>query len=215
MIQRVYEQCEKSSLDAVYVATDDNRIANTVSEFGGNVIMTSEDISSGTERCRLALEQLPNKPNFVINVQGDEPFISPDQIDELLQLLESSKADIATIVSPALNKDEIENPNRVKVVVAENGTALYFSRSVIPFPRKKESIDTSDYFIHLGIYGFTSDGLIRTGSLDPCLPETAESLEQLRWLYYGMKIQTISTQERAESIDTPEDLKRIENKYFL
>jgi len=215
MIRRVYEQCLKSELDFIAVATDHDDILNEVMSFGGNAVMTPEDIPSGTDRCRYALDFLPIDSGMVINIQGDEPFIRPEQINSVIAILKNQNAEIATLVSPALNMDEVENPNRVKVVTAKDGRALYFSRSVIPFPRNAEGLKAEDYLIHLGIYGFKEEALRRTGQLEMGDLEVTEGLEQLRWLESGMSIYTGITKERAESVDTPEDLLSIEKKYFL
>ncbi|MFT4770262.1 MAG: 3-deoxy-manno-octulosonate cytidylyltransferase (CMP-KDO synthetase) [Cryomorphaceae bacterium] len=215
MIQRVYEQCLKSDLNFVVVATDDEQIFDAVNSFGGNAVMTSSDLPSGTDRCREALKSIQESFDLAINIQGDEPFINPEQINQVISILENTKAQIATLVSPALNFEEIENPNRVKAVTAKDGKALYFSRCGIPFPRNKEELKPEDYLIHLGIYGFTVDALQKTKQLKMSSLEKTEGLEQLRWLQNGISIYTAITKERADSVDTPEDLRAIEKKYLL
>ena len=214
MIERVYRQAEKSSLDKILVATDDKRISDCVKNFGGNVVMTDPDLPSGTDRCRAALIESGIKAKLVVNIQGDEPLIDPEQINTVLRLLRGHAVNIATLISPALSKEEIENVNRVKVVIDRNGKALYFSRHPIPFS-KNIGEHISNYHIHLGIYGFTASTLIELGELSTGLLEQSESLEQLRWLENGYTIYTAKTTERADSVDTPEDLENIEKKYFL
>lgn len=215
MIQRVYEQCLKSKLNFVLVATDDEQIFDAVNSFGGNAVMTSSDLQSGTDRCREALKSLQDSFDLVVNIQGDEPFINPEQINQVISLLKNTEAEIATLISPALSTEEIENSNRVKAVVAKDGKALYFSRCAIPFPRNKRGLKPEDYFIHLGIYGFTADVLQKTERLEVSSLEQTEGLEQLRWLQNGIDIYTGMTKERADSVDTPEDLRAIEKKYLL
>lgn len=215
MIQRVYEQCLKSALDFVIVATDSDEIFDVVNSFGGNAVMTSADHVSGTDRCREALNSIQESFDLVINIQGDEPFINPEQINQVISILENTKAEIATLISPAMNMEEVENPNRVKAVTAMDGKALYFSRYGIPFPRNREGLKPEDYLIHLGIYGFAASALQKTKNLTSSSLEKTEGLEQLRWLQNGMSIYTSITNERADSVDTREDLRAIEKKYLL
>src|SRR5690554_180862 len=214
MIERVYKQAVKSNLDKVLIATDDERIVECVKGFGGNVVMTNPDLPTGTDRCREALELSKIKAKWVVNIQGDEPFIDPEQINDILQLLHGHNVNIATMISPALSIEEIENINRVKVVTGKNGKALYFSRLPIPFSKTMKD-KVSNYFIHLGIYGFTGVVLHELGQLSTSALERSESLEQLRWLENGYSIYTVKTNERADSVDTPEDLEKLEKKYFL
>jgi len=215
MIQRVYAQCLKSALDFVIVATDSDEIFDVVNSFGGNAVMTSADHVSGTDRCREALNSIQESFDLVINIQGDEPFINPEQINQVISILENTKAEIATLISPAMNMEEVENPNRVKAVTAMDGKALYFSRYGIPFPRNREGLKPEDYLIHLGIYGFAASALQKTKNLTSSSLEKTEGLEQLRWLQNGMSIYTSITNERADSVDTREDLRAIEKKYLL
>jgi 3-deoxy-manno-octulosonate cytidylyltransferase (CMP-KDO synthetase) len=215
MIQRVYEQCLKASLDFLVVATDHAEIFDVVNSFGGNAVMTSTDLESGTDRCRAALKSIREKFELAINIQGDEPFIDPEQINQVIGILKNSDAEIATLVSPAESLEEVENPNRVKVVVATDGKALYFSRYGIPYPRNKDGLKAENYLIHLGIYGFKADALLRTKEFEVSFLEKTEGLEQLRWLQNGLSVYSGITQERADSVDTPEDLRAIEKKYLL
>ncbi len=215
MIHRVYDQAKKSNLDEVIVATDDDRIVKEVESFGGRAYLTSSEIPSGTDRCLAALDASGIEASAVVNIQGDEPFIDPEQINAILELLESDKVEIATLVSPAQNQKEVSNPNRVKVVLSASGKALYFSRLPIPFVKDNDSAISDNYYIHLGIYGYKTQTLRAITRLNPGKLERAESLEQLRWLENGHEIYTAQTEERTEAIDTPEDLEYIEKKYFL
>jgi len=215
MIQRVYEQCLKSNVDRVVVATDDERIRDCVESFGGDAVMTASDLTTGTARCREALIALKEEFDLVINVQGDEPFIDPAQINQVLSLLKNTTAQVGTLVSPALSWDEVKNPNRVKAVTAHDGKALYFSRLPIPFSKNERDARLENHLIHLGIYGFHADFLLHTDQLQNSKLELAESLEQLSWLENGFTIYTEKTEARADAVDTQEDLAAIEKKYFL
>ncbi len=219
MIQRVYEQSEKSQLlSGVVVATDDQRIFDHVKGFGGKVVITSPAHSSGTERCKEALDILENETaetyDSVINIQGDEPFISPDDIDKMAQLLGERGINIATLVKAIRDKEDLTNENVVKVVLNRYAEALYFSRSVIPFLRSREPDEWTahqTYYRHIGIYGYQADILRRLPELEATDLELAESLEQLRWLGYGLKIKTAVTDSESIAIDTPLDLLKITN----
>lgn len=215
MVMRVFEQCRKADLDMVAVVTDHDEIMEVVLRSGGNSVMTPEDIPSGTDRCRYALDFIPTKPDIIVNIQGDEPFIDPEQINQVLRILESNQAEIATLVSPARSMEEVENPNRVKAVTARDGKALYFSRHAIPYPRNSDGLRPEDYLIHLGLYGFSYSALRKTGDIEPGILEMTEGLEQLRWLENGMSIYTDVTDNRTDSVDTPEDLRALEKKFFL
>ncbi len=218
MIQRVYEQALKSELDTVVVATDDERIQKVVKDFGGLAVMTDSELPTGTERCRVAYETLQTDAEFIVNIQGDEPFIDPAQINKVLALLRGGEGSIATLITPAKSAEEVLNPNRVKVVVDASGRALYFSRQAIPFLKGVEPHEWSDHFlyhIHIGIYGFTREALLKIGDLGEGKLERAEALEQLRWMEQGMHIATAVTDSRAEAVDTPEDLHTLEKRYFL
>ncbi len=217
MIQRVYEQALKAGLSRVAVATDHLEIAALVRDFGGDVVMTNPDAPSGTDRCREALTILGGSPDVVVNIQGDEPFINPAQINALTALFSNKDVDIATLVSPSVSQDEIENPNRVKAVIAPSGRALFFSRQPVPY---LQGVPFSQwnafhtYYIHLGIYAYRAKTLMAIGRLPQGIVEKAESLEQLRWLENGYNIFAAITADRADSVDTPEDLVAIEKKYF-
>lgn len=213
MIQCVYEQVMHSNLlQRVVVATDDDRIARCVESFGGNVCMTGSHHKSGTERCGEVLAkqiQACSKeiPDVIVNIQGDEPQIQPEQIQSLLQCFDNENTDIATLVKEITNEEELLSPNVVKCVRNHKGEALYFSRWSIPFERNPQN--KVSHYKHLGIYAYRTDVLQKLIHLPPCDLETAESLEQLRWLYHGFSIHTRETAFESIGIDTPEDLKRI------
>ena len=211
VIQRVYEQVA-SVLDDVYVATDDERIMSAVRAFGGRAVMTSADHASGTDRCREAYEKLGIECDAVINVQGDEPFISASQIEAVMHCFDDEATDIATLVRPFTEEDglaALENPNSPKVVLGEDNRAIYFSRSVIPFVRgvpREEWLAKHTFYKHIGMYAFRADVLRKVASLPRSPLECAESLEQLRWLENGYRIGVGITHVETIGIDTPEDL---------
>jgi 3-deoxy-manno-octulosonate cytidylyltransferase (CMP-KDO synthetase) len=219
MIQRVYEQV-KDCLDDVVVATDDLRIRDAVVSFGGNVVMTSEDHKSGTDRCREALEKANADFDVVINIQGDEPFIQPSQIELLKSCFASLDTEIATLVKPFTQNDGLEallNANTPKVVLNGVSEAIYFSRSVIPYLRGLDQADwlkTHIFYKHIGLYAYRTDVLKSITTLPQSSLELAESLEQLRWIENGYKIKVSITHHETIGIDTPEDLIKAE-KLFL
>lgn len=212
MIQRVYEQCLKSNcIDKVIVATDDQRIADHVIAFGGNVQMTSEKHQSGTDRCAEIAESYPLFDIF-INIQGDEPMIDPTQIDLLASCFEKQDTLIATLVKPIHTLEELFNENTPKVVLNANDEAIYFSRSAIPFLRgleKENWLTNNTFFKHIGIYAFRNQTLKEITKLPVSTLEFAEALEQLRWIQNGYKIQTAITNSESQAIDTPEDLEKL------
>lgn len=215
VVQRVYEQVAKA-VERVVVATDDERIFNAVLSFGGEAIMTSSEHRSGTDRCAEAYEKLAYKADIVINVQGDEPFIKPEQIDTLIGCFKNNAIDIATIAKPFKAEEGIaalENPNSPKVILNSAGEAIYFSRSVIPYLRgieREEWIAHHTFYKHVGIYAFRSEVLGKLSTLPQTPLEKVESLEQLRWLESGYKIGVGITDIDTVGIDTPEDLERAE-----
>lgn len=210
MIQRVYEQVLKSNVvDSVIVATDDSRIETVVKTFDGNVMMTSVQHASGTSRCAQAAAEYPSDFDIVINVQGDEPFVDPMQLELLVRCFEVPAANIATLVKRISKPEELANPNVVKVVLDERQQALYFSRSPIPFLRDVEAgswLSAATFYKHIGIYGFRKNILQQLVKLPVNDLEQAESLEQLRWLANGFAIHTAITDRETMGIDTPEDL---------
>ena len=222
MIRRVWEQAKKSNLlKEVYVATDDSRIYDHVKGFGGSVLMTSADHQNGTTRCKEVLDiisvgKTDTAVEVIINIQGDEPFINPAQIDQLANLFKNPKVDIGTLSRKIVDPKELFDPNTVKVVCGEPGFALYFSRQAIPFVRDtnlQEWIGSHDFFKHIGIYGYRSDALQKISSLQPGILEEAEKLEQLRWLENGFHIAVTTTEYESPSVDTPDDLSKLTNSH--
>ena len=215
MIQRVYEQVKKC-VDKVFVATDDKRIYDAVTSFGGNVVMTSANHKSGTDRCAEAYNSIGGGEDVIINIQGDEPFIAPSQIEAIIGCFSDKSVQIATLVKPFTENDGIDaliNPNSPKVVLGVDNQALYFSRSVIPFVRgvdMQEWLKSHTFYKHIGMYAFRREVLREVTALPQSTLEKAESLEQLRWLENGYKIGVGVTNIETVGIDTPEDLERAE-----
>lgn len=213
MIQRVYEQVKKV-LDTVYVATDDPRIEKAVQAFGGKVVMTSDQHKSGTDRCYEAFMKVGEGHSVVINIQGDEPFIQPSQIEALKECFTDESIQIATLAKAFLPTDDfavLSDENKPKVVINKNNEALYFSRSVIPFYRGKETAEwlaNHTYYKHIGLYAYRADVLKELTLLPQSSLEIAESLEQLRWLENGYKIKVGFTDVETIGIDTIHDLER-------
>ncbi|MFN0049400.1 MAG: 3-deoxy-manno-octulosonate cytidylyltransferase [Cytophagales bacterium] len=212
MVQRVYEQSKKSTLlTDVVVATDHLQIYEHVLSFGGKVVMTDEKHASGTDRCAEAFTKLNENFDFVINIQGDEPFIKPEQIDELASILVSN-IELATLVLKINDNEAIQSANTVKVAINTKNEALYFSRNPIPFVRnfsKNEWGQHQTFLRHIGIYAYRADILMKVTNLSTSSLELAESLEQLRWLENGYKITVKETKYESFGIDTPEDLEKI------
>lgn len=216
MIRRVYEQASLL-LHTVYVATDDQRIHDAVTGFGGKAVMTSADHRSGTDRCAEAAEQIAGlegfAPDVVVNIQGDEPFIRPEQIALLASCFDDRSVEIATLVRKAEPGEDLVNPNQPKVVLDLSGNAIYFSRSVIPFFRDAPATEWSarhTYYKHIGLYAYRTGVLKQITSLPASPLETAESLEQNRWIENGFRIRTAITLWESMGIDIPEDLERVE-----
>ncbi len=210
MIQRVCEQVEKCSrVDKFVVATDDPRIFEHVKNFGGEVMMTSQNHPSGTDRCAELVRHFP-QAKIILNVQGDEPFIQPQQIDLLADtLILKKKNNIATLAKLITEPEQIFNPNVVKVVFSEKKQALYFSRNPIPFLRGIEKEDWPEhgkFYKHIGLYAFRRSVLLKISKLKPSRLELAESLEQLRWLENGFQIGVGETDLETVGIDSPDDL---------
>ena len=211
MIERVYARTLKA-FEHVIVATDDNRILQHVRETGGKAVMTSDQHRSGTDRCYEAMIQFRQytKLNFdvIINVQGDEPFIDPDQLIQLADIFKEETTMIGTLVKKIEDRQETDNPNVVKVVLSNDHNALYFSRYAIPYLRNEN--EKVDFYKHLGIYAYRTNVLEKITRLTPTMLENAESLEQLRWLENGFPVKCIKTHRENIAVDTPEDLKRAE-----
>lgn len=212
VIQRVYEQvC--NVLEEAYVATDDERIFETVQRFGGKAVMTSPHHKSGTDRIQEAVVTTGCKADVIVNVQGDEPFIQPSQLKTVISLFDDPNTQIATLGKPFETMEAVDNPNSPKIICDLRGYAMYFSRSVIPFVRGKEHgewLSHFPYLKHIGLYAYRREVLEAITRLPQSPLELAESLEQLRWLQNGYLIKVGLTDVETVGIDTPEDLKRAE-----
>lgn len=209
MIQRVYEQAVKSGVaEKIIVATDDERIFSHVKNFGGEVMMTSADHKSGTDRCAEVVNKLNEQFDVVINLQGDEPFIQPEQLQKLVSCFEDEQCSIATLAIKIKNNAELDNPNAVKVAKDETGFAENFSRNKTTF--QEEDI----LFKHIGLYAYRPETLKKITLLTQSPLELKESLEQLRWLENGYKIKVAETELESIAVDTPADLKRAQELYF-
>lgn len=213
MIQWVFERAAAAnSLTEIVVATDDERIKSTVENFGGLAIMTSPQHENGTSRCLEVVEKMKNGADVVLNIQGDEPLIKPEQIDTLVKCLTQSYADVATLARPAAQAELLFNPGEVKVVRDINGNALYFSRSEIPYVRdlpKEKWPDSGNFLLHVGMYAFMAGKLAELVAAAPTPLEEAEKLEQLRWLEHGYKIKVGLTDWQSPAVETPEDLEYV------
>ena len=215
MIQRVYEQAKKSTaLDHVVVATDDQRIFDVVKTFNGEVVMTSENHQSGTDRCLDAALQMEIEFDVVVNIQGDEPFISPSQIDFILSCFTQENTEIATLVKLIEDAKTLWDPNKPKVVLDDDDFAILFSRQCIPYllgVEKENWNEVFNFYKHIGMYAYRFETLKEICNLKPSRLEKAENLEQLRWIENGYRIKTAITEEEAFSIDTPDDLEELIN----
>jgi len=214
MIQRVYEQTRKT-LDIVWVATDDKRIFDAVTDFGGKAIMTSPNHLSGTDRCAEAVTKINNetgkKIDIVINIQGDEPFINPEQIKLVMNCFTDKTVELATLVRKVEPGEDVFNPNQPKVILNIKGDAIYFSRAAIPYIRDTEKTEWSKnhvFYKHIGLYAYRSETLKKITSLARSPLEISESLEQNRWIENGYRIRTAVTTWESISIDTPDDLEK-------
>ena len=228
IIQRVYENSKKSKLaKEVIVATDNQLIFDTVQEFGGKVVMTAETHASGTDRIAEVAAKLDC--DIIVNVQGDEPFIKPEMIDDVIALLDDKQAAMGTLAKAVENQEDIFDPNVVKVVFGKDGYALYFSRALIPFYRDRFIIEKTNteqdtkytinassskhqeagiFYKHIGIYSYRRETLLKLAKMQPVVLEQIEKLEQLRALANGFKIKVKETKIETIGIDTPEDLER-------
>jgi len=211
MIQRVYEGALKSKLlTELVVATDDQRIFDHVISFGGKAEMTKESHTSGTDRCGEVLDRNVDF-DVVINIQGDEPLVSAEQIDELLSVFKEAHVQIGTLGIKEVTNEDLLNPNRIKLVTDVNNDALYFSRSPIPSTPQANELGKNNFPFrrHIGLYAFRSEALKKVVRMDKTLLEQTESLEQLRWMYYGFKIRVVDTNIETPNIDVPEDVEKV------
>lgn len=211
MIQRVWEQAWKSKLDVVVVATDDMRIADEVLKFGGQYVLTDPNHRSGTDRCREALYMVEGQYDAVVNIQGDEPFIDPAQINQVIELIGRDDTQLASLAKRIEDEDELFSPNVVKVVMDKQGNALYFSRNPIPFMRNLDRdkwLQKGEFYKHIGLYAYKTETLCQIAEMQSTALEKAESLEQLRWLENGLRIRMGVTQLESLSIDTQEDYEK-------
>lgn len=214
MIERVYERAKQAKRpNAVLVATDHALVYETVKRFGGSVMMTSPDHPTGTDRLAEVARKYTDA-DIIINVQGDEPLIAPEVIDLLAGAFdEDSELNMATLMTE-MDKSEYNLPSAVKVVTSLNGYALYFSRSLVPYPRSKQGGSQLSVYKHIGIYAYRRDFLLKYAALAPTPLELTESLEQLRALEHGYKIKVLRTDFKSIGVDTPEDLEKV-NAYYL
>ncbi len=218
MIQRVYERVAQL-YDCCCVATDDERIEAAVKAFGGKVVMTSTEHKSGTDRCAEALDKFEAESgeqfDVVVNVQGDEPFVSHEHLTKIREAFDDAGTQIATLVKKFTPGENIFNPNSPKVVISAAGYALYFSRATIPYLRNEEQGEWQnkhDYFKHIGLYAYRCEVLRQITKLPMGILEKAESLEQLRWLENGYRIKALETTAETIAVDTPEDLQEVLKK---
>lgn len=214
MIRRVYEQVAKSIVAKILVATDSQEIFDHVKEFGGEAMMTSEMHNNGTERCAEVAKALMDqgvikKNDIVINVQGDEPFIQPEQINYIVNSFLLRKIKIVTLAKLIEKEEDFRNTNVVKVIFDQKRRALYFSRAAIPYARNEEVAKKFSHWKHVGVYGYRAKTLLKLAQLPPSGLEQMEMLEQLRWMENGQKIWVTPTNFDNFAIDTPEDLKNI------
>lgn len=206
MVEWVYKRALKSKLDGVVVATDDERIVDEVKSFGGNVILTRKDHINGTSRIAEVCETYTDY-DVIVNIQGDEPLIEPDMINSIIDsFIEDNTIPMSTLKYKLTDMTEIENPNAVKVVTDKNDFAIYFSRSVIPYPR---NLNMDNYYKHVGIYGYKRDFVMEYAKMASTSLELSESLEQLRVLENGYKIKVLETPYKIIGVDTQEELERV------
>ena len=206
MIEWVYKRTKLSNLDEVVVATDDERIYKEVERFGGKAILTSKEHENGTSRIAEVCTKYEDY-DVIVNVQGDEPLIEPEMINSIINSFkEDDTISMSTLKYKIDTMEEIENPNYVKVITDKKGYALYFSRSVIPYPRK---LDIQNYYKHVGIYGYKRDFVVEYAKMEPTPLELSESLEQLRALENGYRIKVMETPYKILGVDTQEELEKV------
>ena len=218
MIQRTYDRVKAvEGFDRIVIATDDQRIFDAAQGFGAEVMLTSASHITGTDRCAEVLSRLGESVDYVINIQGDEPFIEPEQLREVAAGF-ASGAPILTLIKKITETETLFNSNTPKVVCDGEGNALYFSRQTIPFLRgidPKDWLEKHTFFKHIGLYAYRADILPGLSALKPTPLELAESLEQLRWVQNGIRIKAIETQFETIGIDSPEDVEKIQKMGLL
>lgn len=216
MLRHVYDNVHATELfDKVVIATEDDRIRIPAEEWGAEVMMTSPEHPSGTDRCAEVVKNLKvDGDTVIVNIQGDEPFISQSPLETLLAIFDDADAEIGTIYQALSPMEDPKDPNMVKLVLANDGKALYFSRAVIPFIRDKSSALVARHFKHIGLYGYRAKTLLELASLEPGTLEKAESLEQLRWLQHGYSIYAREAVCKLSAVDTPEDLEKAERFFW-
>jgi 3-deoxy-manno-octulosonate cytidylyltransferase (CMP-KDO synthetase) len=215
LIQHVYEQaCKAKLVREVIIAADDERTMDAARSFGAGAVMTDPDLPSGTDRVAAVVRDLD--VDLVVNVQGDEPLMNPQAIDQLVELMADGKTPMATLATPFESREDVVNPNCVKVILNKDGYAMYFSRSVIPFPREGfEALPVGfEHLLHLGIYAYRKDFLLKLTTLPPAPLEQIEKLEQLRVLWNGYLIKVGVTPYRTNGIDTPEQYKQFVDDFL-
>ena len=210
IIQHVWEKAKQSTLlNDVLIACDDNRIKDAAEKFGARVVLTSKDHTSGSDRIAQAVTSLD--VDIVVNIQGDEPMVKPEVIDKLTQvLIDDPSCSMATVITPLRNKEDLQDPNVVKVVTDLNGYALYFSRSIIPYSREKREVQDAQCYKHIGLYAYRKEFLLKFTALPASSLEKIERLEQLRALEAGYKIKIVKTDSDTIGVDTPQDLATVE-----
>jgi 3-deoxy-manno-octulosonate cytidylyltransferase (CMP-KDO synthetase) len=212
MLQRVWERCSMAGLQHLVIATDHTIVAEHAQSFGAEVVLTSTEHASGTDRCFEAMFLQNEAYDYVVNIQGDEPFIDPAQIKALIDVLDG-KTEIATLIKQAETLQEVLSVDEAKVVLNDHGNAIYFSRSPIPYVRnqpQEEWLQYHTYYLHVGLYAYRADVLRAISKLPTSKLEFAESLEQLRWLEAGYAIRTVLTSAESICVDRPEDMARAE-----
>jgi 3-deoxy-manno-octulosonate cytidylyltransferase (CMP-KDO synthetase) len=216
MLRHVYENVSATDLfERVIVATEDDRIRIAAEAWGAEVMMTSPEHPSGTDRCAEVVRELKlDGDTIIVNIQGDEPFISRSPLEELLSIFDNAEAQIGTLYQVFAPLDDIQDTNLVKLVLANDGKALYFSRAVIPFLRDKSTALEARHFKHIGLYGYRASALLEIAKLEPATLEKTESLEQLRWLQNGYAIYAREAEFRLHAVDTPEDLEKAEQVFM-
>lgn len=212
MLQRVVEQSKKASLiTEILVASDDKRIETHCEEIGVKCVMTSADHPSGTDRCQEAYKLSGSKAAYIVNIQGDEPFLHPEQINSLAKVCDGN-VELATQMIKCVDHTMLADSGEVKIVLNKNNEALYFSRSIIPFVKNEDPKNWHNkhvYYRHVGMYAYRADILEKISKLPVSLLEKAESLEQLRWLENGFKIKCVETSYESHCVDTPEDIEKV------